>query len=164
MIAADVFKILEKAADAAFVVTLEGEICFWNAAAECMFGYTAPDVLNTTCHEILHGRGALGTFVYTGECSIQRCAVQTDTIPVFDLEVTTKSGSRKWVSVLCIVFEDSRIRRRMIAHLCRDISKYKQAEQTFSQMIELSKQIVSIGKLSRSPHSSSPCRTRSGGS
>ena len=46
MFAADVYKFLEGTADAAFVVTLEGEICFWNVAAERLFGYKAADVLN----------------------------------------------------------------------------------------------------------------------
>ena len=46
MFAADVYKFLEGTADAAFVVPLEGESCFWNVAAERVFGYKAADVLN----------------------------------------------------------------------------------------------------------------------
>src|SRR5579864_1671488 len=141
MFAADVYKLLEWTADAAFVVTLEGEICFWNPAAERLFGYRAADVLNRTCDNILKGKGALGTLVCTGECSVQRCAVRGESIPTFDLEVTTCSGQRKWVSVSTIVFEDSRLHRRLIVHLSHDISKRKEAEQAFAKMMELSKQV-----------------------
>ena len=40
MLATDVYKLLDGTAEAAFVVTVESEICFWNAAAERLFGYT----------------------------------------------------------------------------------------------------------------------------
>lgn len=145
MLAGDVYKLFEGMADAAFVVTLEGEICFWNPAAERLFGYARADVLNRTCIEVLQGRGALGTIVCTGDCSVQRCAARTESIPTFDLEVRTRSGQRKWVSVSTIVFEDSRLHRRLIAHLSHDISKRKETELAFSQMLDLSKQVVSIG-------------------
>jgi len=151
MFAGDVYRLLEGTADAAFVVTLEGEICFWNGSAERLFGYTSADVLNKTCHEVLKGKDALGTVVYTGECSVQRCAVHAESIPTFDLEVTTCSGQRRWISVSTIVFEDSRFHRRLIAHLSHDISKRKEAEQTFSKMMELSKQVVSIGENQSRP-------------
>lgn len=146
MLAGDVYKLLEGTADAAFVVTLEGEICFWNAAAERLFGYARADVLSKSCDEILKGKGALGTSVYRGESSVQRCAAHTEPIPTFDLEVTTRFGERKWVSISTIVFEDSRLHRRLIAHLSHDISKRKEAEQAFSQLVALSKRVVSIGE------------------
>src|SRR5215472_4619389 len=128
MFSVDVYKLLEETADAAFVVTLDGEICFWNAAAEALFGYCAADVLHKTCDAVLQGKGALGTPVFSGPCSVQRRAAETSSIPTFDLEVTTLSDGQKWVSVSTIVFEDSRLRRRLIAHLCHDISRRKEAE------------------------------------
>lgn len=62
MFAAEVYRLLEGAADAAFAVTLRGEICFWNNTAEQLFGYSAADVLNRTCDR-LHGAGAPGARV-----------------------------------------------------------------------------------------------------
>jgi PAS domain S-box-containing protein len=145
MLAGDVYKLLEGTADAAFVATLEGELCFWNAAAERLFGYTQTDVLNRTCAEVLKGKGALGTEICAGGCSVQRCAAHSESIPTFDLEVTTRSGQRRWVSVSTIVFEDTRLHRRLIAHLSHDITKRKETEQAFTQMVELSKQVIAIG-------------------
>ena len=145
MLAGDVYKLLEGTADAAFVVTPEGEICFWSGAAERLFGYTQADVLNRTCNEVLKGRSALGAVVCAGEYSVQQCAACGELVPRFDLEVTTRSGLRKWVSVSTIVFEDSRLHRRLIAHLSHDISKRKETEQAFLRMVELSKHVVSIG-------------------
>ena len=145
MLAGDVYRLLEGTADAAFVVTIESEILFWNAAAERLFGYTAADVQNKTCNDVLEGKSALGVSVCTGDHSVQHCAARNESIPVFDLEVVTRSGQRKWVSVSTIVFEDSRLHRRLIAHLCHDISKRKETELAFLQMIEVLKHVVSIG-------------------
>ena len=145
MFAGDVYRLLEGTADAAFVVTLEGEICFWNAAAEQLFGYPAKDVLNKTCSDVLGGKDTLGAVVCTGKCSVQRCAAHGESIPTFDLEVSISSGQRKWVSISTIVFEDSRLHRRLIVHLAHDISDSKELEQAFSKMIDVSKEIISVG-------------------
>jgi PAS domain S-box-containing protein len=147
MFAGDVYNMLEGAADAAFVVTLGGEVCFWNAAAEQLFGYAAKDVLNKTCFEVLKGKDALGALACTGGCSVQHSAIHTDSIPTFDLEVTIGSGQRRWVSISTIVFEDSRLHRRLIVHLARDISDSKEREQAFSRMIDASKQVISVGDV-----------------
>jgi len=150
MFAGDVYELFGGTDDAAFVVTLEGEICFWNAAAEQLFGYAAKDVLNKTCSEVLKGNGALGTAVFTG-CSVQRCAERNRSIPTFDLEVTTHSGKRKWVSVSTIVFDESRRHRRLIVHLAHDISERKELERAFSKMLDVSKQVISIGDRGSRP-------------
>ena len=153
MFAGDVYKLLEGTADAAFVVTVEGEICFWNAAAERLTGYTSADILGKTCDEVLNGRGALGTMVCSGEFNVHRCAAEAESIPTFDLEITTRSGQQRWVSVSTIVFEDSRLHRRLVAHLVHDISDRKKLEQSFLKMIEVSKQLlsVSVGENRPSP-------------
>ena len=106
---------------------------FGTTAAERLFGYRAADVLNRTCDDVLKGTGALGTTVCTRGCGVQCCALHTDSIPTFDLEVTTSSGQRRWVSVSTIVFEDSRLHRRLIVHLSHDIGKRKESEQAFGQ-------------------------------
>jgi PAS domain S-box-containing protein len=143
--AGDVYRLLEGAADAAFVTTVDGEICFWSAAAERLTGYTSANVLTKTCDEVLQGKGALGTAVCQGECSVHRRAVQTETIPTFDLEITTHSGQRRWVTVTTLVFEDSRLHRRLLAHLLHDISDRKQLEQAFARVLEVSKQVMTVG-------------------
>jgi PAS domain S-box-containing protein len=151
MFAPDVYNLLKGTSDAAFVVTLDGEICFWNRAAEQLFGYTAADVHNRTCDDVLKGAGALGTPLCAKKCSVQSCAAHMDSIPAFDLEVTTRDGERRWVSITTIVFEDSRQHRRLVAHLSHDISKRKEAEECFMKMLEVSREIVSIGSYPSRP-------------
>jgi DNA-binding CsgD family transcriptional regulator len=50
-----------------------------------------------------------------------------------------------------IVFEDSRLHRRLIAHLAHDITDRKADEQAFSKMVEVSKVVTSIGDGPRRP-------------
>ena len=145
MFAREVYKLLEGTADAAFVVTLDGEICFWNKAAEQLFGYEAEDVLNKRCYEVLNGRDALGAVVCTGESSIHQSASRGLPIPAFDLEVTTQSGGQIWVSVSTIIFEDSRLHHHLIVHLAHDITAHKQVQQTFAKLVDVSKQLLSLG-------------------
>lgn len=145
MVAGDVYRFLEGTADAAFVVTIEGEICSWNRAAEELFGYSAGEVLNKTCYGVLQGEDTLGTIVCTGDRSVQHCTAHNRLIPAFDLEVRSRSGRRIWVSVSSIVFEDSRLHRRLIAHLAHDITERKEVEQTLARMVDLSKKVISVG-------------------
>lgn len=144
MFVSEIYTLLEGTADAAFIVTTDGEICFWNKAAQRLFGYSANDVVNKACYRILQGEDTLGTIVCQGDCSVQHCAAQGEPIPAFDLKVMTQSGERIWVNISTIVFEDSRLHRRLIAHLARDVSDRKQIEQAFSKMIDLSKEIISV--------------------
>ena len=147
MFATDVYKLLEGTADAAFVVTLEGEICFWNAAAERLFGYTAADVLNRTCNDGPPGQGCARCVCM--HWRVQRstlCGPQRDRFRRSTSKLQHAPVKRKWISVSTIVFEDSRLHRRLIVHLSHDISKRKEAERLFSKMMELSKQVASIGE------------------
>ena len=144
MLEGELFAFLEKTADAAFAVTREGQICSWNQAAERLFGYSAADVLNRACYEVLDGHGALGTQVCTGDCSVQQCAAQNVDIPDFDLEVKTRSGDRIWVNVSTLVFEEPRRTRHLVVHLARDISRRKKSEELLAKMLEISKEMVAV--------------------
>ena len=142
MLEKELFAFLELTADASFFVTEQGEICSWNKSAQRLFGYPASEVANRTCHELLDGRGALGTDVCTGGCSVQFCAAQHGNIPDFDLEVKTNSGSRLWVNISTIVFEEPRRNRRLIVHLARDISRRKKNEDLLAKMQDLSRELA----------------------
>ena len=101
MLEAELFAFLENTADAVFAVRETGEICFWNNAAENLFGHPSEQVLGMTCSDVLHGIGALGTDVCEG-CAVLRCAKPASPIPNFDLNVTTRSEERIWVNLSSI--------------------------------------------------------------
>ncbi len=142
MLEEDLFKFLETTADAAFAVSEIGEICSWNKAAEQLFGYRAPEAVGKYCHELLNGRGALGTPVCMGRCSVQQQAATGRAIGDFDLEVSTATGARIWVNVSTLFFNDPRRGQRLIVHLARDISERKRKEELLARFVEHAREVA----------------------
>lgn len=146
MLAGDVFKLFEGTDDGTFVVNEDSEIRWWNAGARKLFGYASEEVLGKTCYEALRSTGALGTPVCVGRFSVQHRAINHIDIPSFDLEVTTRSGRRIWVSVSTIVFYDARVGKHLIVHLAHDISKHKASEEMLSRILNVSKEMLLLAR------------------
>lgn len=144
MLEAELFAFLENTADAVFAVRETGEICFWNHAAEALFGHSADEVLGKTCSDILHGIGALGTDVCHEGCAALRCAKPASHIPNFDLNVTTRSEERIWVNLSSISFLNRRTGRSLLVHLVRDIRAQKKREDVFGRMLAISKEVANL--------------------
>lgn len=144
MLEAELFAFLENTADAVFVVREAGEICFWNHAAEALFGYSADEVLGKTCSDVLHGIGALGTFVCHEGCAALRCAKPATPLPNFDLNVTTRGEDRIWINLSSISFLNRRTGKSLLVHLVRDISAQKKREEMFGRMVAISKEIADL--------------------
>ncbi len=151
MLEEELFDLLEGTSDAAFAVTDQGEICSWNSAAEKLFGYSASEALNKTCHGLLQGRGSLGAQFCGENCSVRDCAAKHIEIPNFDLETKVRSGRRKWVSVSILVFENSRNHRRLIVHFARDITERKKNEELLHRMMDVARQLSNIQDVALRP-------------
>jgi PAS domain S-box-containing protein len=148
MLETELFALLEQTADAAYTVTEEGEICSWNAAAERLLGYTAGEVVGRNIDELLEARDALGTDALAGgpEAATRRWNGAPGGIPNFDLEVRTQSGSRMWVNVSTIIFDNRRTGRRLLIRLARDIDRRRQNDALLDRMLDLARQIVSMAR------------------
>lgn len=144
MLEAELFAFLENTADAIFAVRETGEICFWNHAAEVLFGHPSDEVLGKTCSNVLHGIGALGTDVCHEGCAALRCAKPASHILNFDLNVTTRSEERIWVNLSSISYLNRRTGRSLLVHLVRDISAQKKREEVFYRMIAISKEVANL--------------------
>jgi PAS domain S-box-containing protein len=144
MLEAELFAFLENTADAVFAVREAGEICFWNHAAEVLFGHPADEVLGKTCSDVLHGIGALGTDVCHEGCAALRCAKPASHPPNFDLNVTTRSEERIWVNLSSISFLNRRTGRSLLVHLVRDISAQKKREEVFGRLVAISKEVATL--------------------
>ena len=144
MLQSELLEFLEETADAAFWVTQQGEIHSWNAAATKLFGYSASETVGKSRYELLQCRGSLGTKLCSREFYARHATAEHCRIPNFDLEVTVRSGRQIWVDVSTLVFKDGRHRRRLIVHLCRDITERKYSENLLHKMLQLSKQIIAV--------------------
>jgi PAS domain S-box-containing protein len=144
MLEKELFVLLERTADAAFVLSAIGEVRYWNKAAERLLGYTAEEVRHKGCYEVLQGIGPLGTRVCHEGCSLMECAGKHTEIPNFDMRVQTRSGERLWINISTLVFENSRTSQRLLIHLARDISDQKKTELLVQKMIGLSQQLLDL--------------------
>lgn len=140
MLESELFALLGHTADAVFVVSDQGEIAFWNKAAERLIGYPAEEVKGKTCYQVLRGTGALGTRICHDGCSVLECAAKNADIPNFDMSVRTRSGQRIWINMSTIAFDNPRTGRRLLVHLARDISEQKKAEQLVHKMRDVAQQ------------------------
>lgn len=144
MLEAELFAFLEGASDGVFAVRETGEICFWNRAAQELFGYPEEKVMGRTCSELLHGVGALGTEVCHDRCVELQCTLKPKAMPNFDLNVATGGGERKWVNISTIPFLNRRTQKTLLIHLARDISDQKKREEVFRKMIAVSHEVASL--------------------
>src|SRR5581483_8703073 len=156
MLESELFAFLERTADTPFVLSEDGEIQFWNKAAEKHLGYPATEVLHKTCYEVLQGIGPLGTRVCHEGCSVIDCAGKDHEIPNFDMSVNTRSGRRLWINMSTIVWENPRTGRRLIVHLAHEISEQKKTEALAQKMLDLSHQLADIGETAGRPSPIAP--------
>lgn len=144
MLEAELFAFLDNTADASFAVSESGEICFWNRAAEALFGYSAQEVVGKTCSAVLHGTGVLGTDVCHERCAALQCRNEVKLVPNFDLNVTTQSGERVWVNISSISHVNRRTGKALLIHLARDISAQKKREEVFRRMAAAAKEVSDL--------------------
>jgi PAS domain S-box-containing protein len=142
MLEAELFSLLNRTADAAFVVAEGGEILSWNKSAERLFGYSAGQAVHQTCDALLDGLGTLGTKVCTHGCTVQHYAADSQEIPDFDLQVRTNTGARLWLNVSTIIFEEPRLNRRLVVHLARDISRHKRNKEILGKILAASQELT----------------------
>jgi PAS domain S-box-containing protein len=147
MLEAELFAFLENTSDAVFAVREAGEICFWNHAAEALFGHTTEEVIGKTCSDVLHGIGALGTDVCHKGCAALRCANPASPLQNFDLNVTTRSEERIWVNLSSISHLNRRTGKSLLVHLVRDISAQKKREEVFGRIVAISKEIADLDDM-----------------
>ncbi len=141
MLETELFAFLDNTTEAAFAVRETEEICFWNHAAEALFGYPEAEALGKTCCAILHGIGSLGTQVCCNRSDIMKFPSGRSNIPNFDLSVTTFGGQRIWISLSTLVYRNGRTGTSLIVHLAHDISARKKREDLLYRMTALSKEI-----------------------
>jgi PAS domain S-box-containing protein len=142
----ELFALLENTADAAYTVTVDGEICSWNRAAERLFGYPAKEVLGRNIDEVFGARDALGTEALAGgaEAATRRWDAASGGIPDFDLELDTRSGDRIWVNVSTIVFDNPRAGRRLFVRLARDVTERRRKEALLAKMMDVAREVLAL--------------------
>ena len=122
MLETELFELLEHTANAAYTVTIDGEICSWNQAAEVLLGYPADEVVGRNIDDVLKARDTMGTAALRGgdEAPTRSWTDFSGGVPNFDLEVKTRDSEALWVNVSTIVFNNTRTGRQLFARLMHD--------------------------------------------
>jgi len=144
MLARELFDILEGTDDSAFTVDEQGFVCSWNRAAEKLFGYKKPEVLDKPCAHLLQGRGSLGAPICTESCAVIECAANRREVPNYDMEVQTRSGRKVWVNCSILAFHDQRTHHHFVVHLARDITARKRTERLSEKLIDVAREISTL--------------------
>lgn len=144
MLETELFSFLGNTTEAIFAVRPKGDICFWNGAAEKLFGYRAEQVMGKTCFEVLHGTDTLGTSVCSDRLSVMKPCGKPTEIPSFDLNVTASDGSQLWVNLATLVYHDSRSGSHVLVHVARNISAQKKQEELTARMAAVSREIGKV--------------------
>lgn len=147
MLEAELFAFFENAGDGVFAAREDGEICFWNRAAQELFGYPEGEVFGKTCSELLHGVGVLGTEVCHEHCAELQSSLAPRPMANFDLNITARSGERKWVNISTIPYLNRRTQKTLMVHMARDITTQKRREEIFRKMTAVSREVCALEEL-----------------
>ena len=146
MLETELFALLEHTSDAAYSVSLTGQIRSWNAAATRLFGYSADEAMAQNVDELLQARDTLGTPPFAGgeEAAARRWDDATGSMPNFDLRVRTRDNRWIWVNVSTIIFENHRTGERIFVRLVRDIDQRYRNQDRTQAIIEAARQLVAL--------------------
>ncbi len=88
--------------NAAFVVDSSQRILTWNKGAEKLLGYSAAEVVNRHCYEVIAGCLRSGKLWCCPNCAVQRSTRRGHLLQDFDLLTSTKEGRSTWVNITVI--------------------------------------------------------------
>src|SRR3990172_6462906 len=99
---ADLATLFENTADGVWVSGPEGEILFWNGAAESILEHSASQVVGRPCRDIFCGRDGSGNRLCGWPCPIKTQLNEGDTVQHFDMLSPKKTGDPVWLDVSCL--------------------------------------------------------------
>lgn len=131
-------ELLDKSADAAYVVDDNQRIVAWNQVAADLLGFEAQAVVGAHCYQVLGGHADGGCVVCKRGCQPYTAGRRGDLVPSFDVQVRTGDGRPRWINVSIITLpmeNDTDDRSLAVVHLCRDVDGRKQAQQLAADMV-----------------------------
>lgn len=126
----DLYDVLSDAADASFAVNLQGQICFWNDAAEKLFLIPSALAAHQTCLGLLCNT-CVGHET-PRDCPVLQLARRGKPVPSFDRQVQTPIGNL-WVTLFTLVATTSAGVR--VVHIAHNVEVAKKLEQCAEQFV-----------------------------
>jgi PAS domain S-box-containing protein len=131
-------ELLDKTADAAYVVDENQRIVAWNRMATAVLGFEPQEVIGANCYQVLGGHADGGCVVCKRGCQPYSAGRRGELTPSFDVQVRTGDGHPRWINVSIIalpVADSAGDDALAVIHLCRDVEGKKQAQQFAADMV-----------------------------
>jgi PAS domain S-box-containing protein len=113
---------LAAAGDGAFAVGPEGRVFLWNRAAERILGWTAREVVEKPCCDVLKGVDRDGNRLCYQGCHVMSLVRQGEAVQHFEMETQTKAGKPVWLDISILDVPSVDGGRAMTVHLFRDVT------------------------------------------
>jgi PAS domain S-box-containing protein len=127
-----------------FVVNASQRILTWNKAAEKLLGYSASEVLNRHCYEVISGRLPSGKLWCEPKCKVQKCVQRGRLVQDYDVLTATKDGREVWLDVSIITLH--RKGKPLTLHMFRDATRREKSQRAFEDFLDLFKAHGVLGR------------------
>ena len=122
--------------DGVFAVDEKQRIIFWNHGAEQVLGYVSEDVMGRHCFEVIQGVDESGKASCAQDCPIIDCARQGRLGPGQNLQVKTKDGSLRWLSITHTLMDPFNEHPAVMVHVFRDATSEVEAKRLVGRIAE----------------------------
>ena len=127
---------LATAGDGAFAVGPDGQVFLWNRAAERILGWTAREVVEKPCCEVLKGVDRDGNRLCYKGCHVMSLVREGEAVQHFEMETHTKAGKPVWLDISILDVPAVNGGRAMTVHLFRDVTSTKHLLQLVRDNLE----------------------------
>ena len=129
--------------DGAAVMGSDGQITFWNAAAEHIFGCTSREVLGRPCWEVFVGFDDNRNALCSPVCQIMSLACRREPVHSFDMRTRTRAGRPLWLNVSVLSVDGSP--GPQVVHLFRDVTVARETTALIGERLALAASTVEAG-------------------
>lgn len=129
--------------DGAAVMGSDGQITFWNAAAEHIFGCTSREVLGRPCWEVFVGCDDNRNALCSPVCQIMSLACRREPVHSFDMRTRTRAGRPLWLNVSVLSVDGSP--GPQVVHLFRDVTVARETTALIGERLALAASTVEAG-------------------
>ena len=116
---------LAEVGDGAFAVAEDGRVRFWNRAAERILGWTAREVLERPCCEILEGIDGDGNRFCSRGCHLMSPVQRRESVQHVEMQTRTKTGRAVWLDIRVLEVSPAGGDDVLTVHLFRDVTATK---------------------------------------
>lgn len=136
------FQAVSRSSEGAFILNDRQEIVFWNEAAQKLLGFSADELLNHPCYDILCGIDEKKRTICQRYCRVAITILHGGSPPNMDLFARTKDGQRRWINITTLAFPtENEELGHFIVHVFRDATQKKNNERFIEEIMTATREL-----------------------